>query len=103
MVVDAIAQAVREALHVGDFVFDVMGILVAFAIAKAFHQAGGGVADVQRNGFGGGLFYILLDGCVGGIEGVGFGGGAEIDDGLRQGEIAFGHADEVDGVAAAMH
>ena len=45
------------------------------------------------------LLDVSLDGPVGGVEGVRFGRGTKVDDRLRQREIAFGHAEEVDGVA----
>ena len=54
---------------------------------------------MQRDGFGGGLFDIVLHVAVRGVERVGFGRYREIDDGLREREIAFRHADEIDGVA----
>ena len=99
VVVHAVAQAVGQALHVGDLLFGVVGVLIVLAVAEAFHQAGGGVAQVQRDGFGGGLLDILQNRAVGGVKRVRFGRDRKIDDGLREGEIAFGHADEIDGIA----
>ena len=86
-------------MHVGDFVFDIVGVLIALAVAQAFHQSGGRVAQVQRDGFGGGLFDVLLHFAVGGVERIRLGREREIDDGLRQREIAFRHADEIHGIA----
>ena len=100
MIVHAVAQAVGQALHVGDFVFGVVGVLIVLAVAQAFHQAGGGVAQVQRDGLGGGLLHVLLNRSVGGVKRVRFRRDRKIDDGLREGEIAFGHADEIDGVTS---
>ena len=99
VVVDAIAQAVREALHVGLLFLPRRGRIGIPCRSPGFHQTGGRVAKVERDGFGGGLLDVLLNGSVGGVEGVRFGRGAEIDDGLSEGEIAFGHADEIDGIA----
>ena len=42
---------------------------------------------------------VLGNGAVGGVERVALGRGGEVDDGLREGEVAFGHADEVDALA----
>ena len=40
-----------------------------------------------------------LHGSVGGVERVRLGSGAQVHHGLRQREVAFGHAEEIDGVA----
>ena len=54
---------------------------------------------MQRHGVLRGLFDILLHGSVGGVERVRFGSGAQVHYRLRQREVAFGHAEEVDRVA----
>ncbi len=59
VVIGAILQAVGQALHVGDFLFRVVGVLVALAVAEALHQLSGGVAEVEGNGFGGRLLDIM--------------------------------------------
>ena len=70
MIVLAVAQAAGQALHVRDLVFGGVGVLIVLAVTDCFHQAGGRVAQVQGDGLGGGLFYILNDGSVGGVERV---------------------------------
>ena len=102
VVVGAIAQIFREAFHVGDAAFDVVRVLVVLAVVEVLHEAGGRVAQVQRDGLGGGVFDIAQDGAVGGVEGVRLGREGEIDDGLREREIAFGRAEEIDGVAGGQ-
>ena len=52
MVVGFIFQGVGEALHGGEFIFVIMGILITFAVADIFHERCGGVADDKRHGFG---------------------------------------------------
>ena len=54
---------------------------------------------MQRDGFGGGLFDILLDIAVCGVKRIRLGRDRKIDDGLREREIAFRHADEIHGIA----
>ena len=78
----------------------VVGVLIVLAVAEAFHQAGGGVAQVERDGLGSGLLYILENRAVGGVKRVRFWRDRQIHDRLREGQIAFGHADEIDGVAS---
>src|SRR5258707_5793006 len=68
LVVGAAGEIVGEALHVGDFLFRVVGVLVAFAVADAFHQASDGVAQVQRDGIGFGLLHVFEDFAVAGVE-----------------------------------
>src|ERR1700683_1672559 len=52
MVIGAVPQIVGEALHVGDFAFDVVGILVTLAVSEALHQSGGCVSQGRWGGFG---------------------------------------------------
>ncbi len=88
-------------MHIGDLVVGVVGVLIVPAIAEAFHQASGGIAQVQRDGLGGGLLDVLLNRAVGGVKRVGLRRDRKIDDRLREGEIAFGHADEMNGVPSS--
>ncbi len=76
-----------------------MGVLVVAAIVKLLHQPGRRVAQVQRDGFGDGVLHVGTDGAVGGIDSVGFRRKREIDDGLREGQLSFGMAEEVHGIA----
>ena len=98
-VVDTVAEIFRKALHIGDLAFYVVGVLIAFAVVQIFHQSGRGVAQMQGNGFGSGLFDIALDVAISGVQRVGFRCYRKIDDGLRECEIAFGHADKIHGIA----
>ncbi len=75
---------------------DVVGVGVAFAVVELLHQARGGVAQVQGDGIVARGAHVLGNGGVGGVERVALGRGGEVDDGLGEGEAAFGHADEVD-------
>ena len=97
-IIHAITQTVGQALHVSNLIFGVVRVLIILAVAEAFHQAGGSVAQVQGNGLSGGLLDILLDGAVRGVKRVRFWRDREIDDRLRESEIAFRHADEIYGV-----
>ena len=92
------AQGFREALHAGDGVVEFVGVLVAAAVADVRHQAGDGIAEVQRDGFGNGGFHVLLDGVGSSVDGVGLGGGGEVNSELGEGQIALGLAEEVDGL-----
>jgi hypothetical protein len=89
----------RQAFHVGDAAFDIVGVLVVLAVVERLHELGGRVAQVERDGLGGGGFDVGEDGAVGGVDGVRFGREGEVDDGLGEGEVAFGRAEEVHGVA----
>ena len=55
---------------------------------------------MQRDGFGGRAFDILLHITVGGIQSIRFWGNGEINNCLRKRQIAFGHADKIDGIAS---
>ena len=88
-----------EAGHVGDAVFQVVGVLVVLAVVELAHEGGGGVAEVEGDGLGGGGFDVGEDGSVGFVDGVRFGGEGEPGDGLGEGEVAFGVTEEVHGVA----
>ena len=77
----------------------VVGVLVVAAVVEGLHEFGGGVAEVEGDGLGEGGLEVLLDLAVSFVDGVGFGGEGEVDDGLGEGEVAFGVAEEVHGVA----
>ena len=68
MVVNTVAEIVGQALHVGDFAFDVVGVLVAMAVSKALHQSGGRIAQVKRDGLGRGALHVLLHIAVGDVK-----------------------------------
>jgi hypothetical protein len=53
MVIFAPSEIVRHALHVGHFFVEVMRVWLAFAVPDLLHQLHHGVADVQRDRFGG--------------------------------------------------
>ncbi len=86
-------------MHGRCFAFDVVGVLVVLAVVELFHELGGGIAQVEGDGFGGVGFDVGADLAVGGVDGVGFGCEGEVDDGLGEGEFPFGGAEEVHGVA----
>ena len=56
---------------------------------------------MQGYGIGFGFLDVFEDGAVGGVNGVGFGGEGEIDRGFSEGEMAFGSAEEIEGVLGA--
>ncbi len=72
LVVGAAGEIVREAGHVGDFFVEIVGVLVAFAVADIFHEAGDGVAEMQRDGIGFGFVHVVDDFAVGSVNGIGF-------------------------------
>lgn len=51
-----------------------MRIFIAFAIADIFHELGGGVTDMERDGLGESVLGIGTGFAIGEIEGIGFGG-----------------------------
>ena len=72
LVVDATGEIVGEASHVGDFIIEIVGVFVAFAVANVFHEPCDGIADVERYRFGLGFVNIIDDLAVGSVNGVGF-------------------------------
>ena len=70
--------------------------LIALAVANVFHEASDGVAEVEGNRVGLSFLDVFEDGAVAGVERVGFGRERKIDGGLREREIAFGRAEEVE-------
>src|SRR5581483_9023697 len=55
LVVATIAEVVRKTLHIRDFGFQVVGILIALAVAEGFHETGWRIAQMKRNRISGGL------------------------------------------------
>ena len=98
LVVGAAGEIVGEAGHVGNFFFEIVGVFVAFAVANIFHEAGDGVAEMERDGIGFGFVHVFEDFAVGGVNGIGFWRERKIDGGLREREIAFGGAEKIEGV-----
>ena len=97
MVVGFVFQGVWEALHGGEFVFIVMGVLIAFAVADILHERCGGVADDKRHGFGQ-VFQCIFSGReVGGFHSVGFRRQGHINYRFGEMDVAFRHADEAAG------
>ena len=99
MVPGASVEGLREAVHIGNAVLFIVGVLVALAVSDGLHETGGGVAQAQRDGLGAGGLDVGEDVSVSGVEGVRFGREGEIDGGFGESEIAFGRAEEMDGVA----
>ena len=80
----------------------VVGIFIVVAVAKLFHQLGGGVAQVQGDGQVACLPHQgegIVDCHVGGVA---FGAGGEVDGGLCQWDASFGPAHFHDGVEAGI-
>src|SRR5216684_159719 len=98
LVVGAAGEVVGEAGHVGDFIIEIVGVFVALAVADVFHETGDGVADVERHRFSLGFVNVIDDFAVGSVDGIGFWREREIDDGLGEGEMAFGRAEEVESI-----
>ena len=90
-------QGVGEALHGGEFVFIVVGVLITFAVADIFHERCGGIADDKRHGFGQ-VFQCIFSGSeVGGFHSVGFRRQGHINYRFGEMDVAFRHADEAAG------
>ena len=99
MVVHAIFQAVGQALHVGDFRLQIVRVLISLAVAQRLHQPSRRVAQMQRHRLLRGALHVLLHRAVSHVHRVRLGSGAQIDDRLRQRQVAFRHAEEVEGIA----
>src|SRR5216683_98718 len=69
-VVSAAGEIIREAGHVGDLFVEIVGVLVAFAVAHVLHETGDGVAKVEGDGVGFGFLDVFEDSAVAGVEGV---------------------------------
>src|SRR5712692_1008926 len=98
LVVGAAGEIVGEALHVGDFVFVVVGVLIAFPVANMFHQACGRVAQVQRDGISFGFVYVFEDFAVSGVQRVGFWRERKVHGGLRERQVAFGRTEKIESI-----
>ena len=79
----------------GEVVFVVVSVLVAATVAEFLHEASGGVAEVEGNGFVAGEFGVCLCAVIGGVGRVRFGGTSEVDGGFGERQTGFGHAEEV--------
>src|SRR5579885_1393594 len=49
VVVAAVFEAIRQALHLGQLFRGVMGVLIAFAVTLVGHKAGDGIAQMERD------------------------------------------------------
>src|SRR5439155_26981654 len=96
----ALAQAVWQGLHVSDFSFDVVGILIVPSISKSFHQPCGSVAELKWNRLGSGALDIFKNSTVSGIQSVGLRCNIQVHHGLTEREIAFRHADKIHSIAS---
>jgi len=76
-------------------------VFVAFAVTDIFHESGDGVAKVERDGIGFGFVDIVEDLAIGGVDSVGFWSEGKIDDGLREGQVAFGRAEKIESIACS--
>ena len=77
---------------------EIVGILVILAVAQLLHQAGGGVAQVERHGGVARLVYQgegVIDGEVGAVA---LGAGGKVDGAFTQGDAALWPAYLVDDV-----
>src|SRR5262249_55743180 len=100
----AAGEIVGQALHVRDFFFVVVRVLIVLAVTKIFHEAGWRIAEVQRNGIGFGLLHVFVNCAESSVEGIGFwceGRGfwweGKVDDGWGEDKIALRWAEEVEG------
>src|SRR5207247_11450815 len=96
MVVGAAREIVREAEHVGDCFREVVGVLVAVAVAEIFHKASGGIAPMERHGIGLGLVDVVEDFAAGGVDGDGYRYLRKVDGGYGQRESAFGRTETLE-------
>ena len=73
----------------------VVRVLIALAVFQLLHQLCRRISQVQRHGLRG--LRMRVRGCciVCGVDGVALGSSGQIDRGLRERRVAFGHADEV--------
>ena len=65
-------QRGRQAGHVGDGFVEVVGVLVALAVAPLLHGGGGSIAQVEGHRFSDGSAHIFGDRAQGSVAGVGF-------------------------------
>src|SRR5256885_17101529 len=72
-------------------------VLVAFAVADVLHEASDGVAEAEGDGIGFGFADVFDDGAIASVESIGFRRERKIDSSLREGEMAFGGTEEIEG------
>src|ERR1700674_5257936 len=70
LVVGAAGEIVGEAGHVGDFIIEIVSVLVAFAVADVFHETGDGVAEVEGDGISFRFADVFQDSAVAGVESI---------------------------------
>ena len=73
VIVGTAGEIVGETGHVSDFVFEIVGVFVSLAVAEMLHEAGGGVAQMERDRISLGFVDVVEDFAVSGVDGVGFG------------------------------
>ncbi len=98
LVVGAAGEIVREASHIRNFIIEIVGVLVAVAVADISHESGDSVAEMERDGIGFGFANVFENRAVAGIERVGFWCKRKIDGGLREGQVTFRRAEEIESV-----
>ena len=76
-----------------------MRVLVVLAVVQLFHEARGGVAEVDRDWLRERGVDVCFDRAVGRVDGVRFGCEGKIDDGLREGEVTFRATEKMHGIA----
>ena len=101
MVELAAAQIIRHAFHVGHAGFDIMSILVAFAVSELLHQRRGRVSQMERHrlramGFDLGRYFV-----VSGVERIRLGRQRQVDRSLGKGKIAFRRAEKINRIAGS--
>ncbi len=80
------------------FLVEIVGVFVALAVADIFHEARDGIAKMQRDGVRFGFVHVFHDFAISSVNGIGFWRERQIDGGLREREIAFGHAQKIESI-----
>ena len=80
----------------------VVGVAVVCAVAFVFVHSGRGIAQVQRHGMGGVRADVGKGGFHRFVAGVAFRRQRQIDDGLGEGEVAFGCAEALVGLVGVQ-
>ena len=88
-------QPLGQAVHAGDRVGRVVGVLVALAVAERLHQPGGRVAQVRGDRLGDVLGGVARRAAVGGVDGVALRCRRQVHRGLGQRGVGFGHPELV--------
>ena len=91
----AAAQGVRQAIHIRDFTFDIVRILVTLAVTQALHQTGRRVADVEGNRFSACVLDFIRDRGIRRVDRIRLRRRGQIDHALRKCELALGQTDEL--------